>query len=88
MKNVDDGKEDDNAEEFVVVYSLAKEDPETYLKIPEVKIEKIVLDIDEYTTDYEAEPYKIFGMFKGGDQIYVRDEKRTGIKIFSTQDGS
>jgi hypothetical protein len=47
MKNEDYGKEDDNAEEFVVVYSLAKEDPETYLKIPEVKIEKIVLDIDE-----------------------------------------
>ena len=67
-----------------MVYSLAKEDPETYLKIPEVKIEKIVLDIDEAWTDFEAQPYSVFGMLKGGDQIYARDEKRTGIKIYSS----
>jgi len=61
------GKEgESNVEEYVIVYSLAKEDPETYLKIPEVKIDKLILDIEEYT-DQEARPGTIFGLFKGGD---------------------
>ena len=27
-------------------------------------------------------------MLKGGEQIYVRDEKRTGVKIYSAHDGN
>ena len=81
-------QEEEEYEEYIVVYSLVKDDPETFVKIPEVKIDKIVLDIEDDYNDLEAQPSTIYGLLKKGEQIYVRDEKRTGVKIFSAQDGS
>lgn len=83
----EDGKEDDNAEEYLIVYSMAKEDPKTGLKEPVVKLKKLILDLDEYGT-YKETPSKLYTLIRDGTQVVLRDEKRTGVKIFSLDDGS
>jgi len=48
MVKEDDNDKDDNSEEYLIVYSMAKEDPKTGRKEPVVKLKKLILDIDEY----------------------------------------
>jgi hypothetical protein len=65
MYKEEDNGQDDNSEEYLIVYSMAKEDPKTGQKLPEVKLKKLVLDLDEYGT-YKETPCKLYTLIKDG----------------------
>ena len=37
---------------------------------------------------FEARSVGLYGFIHGGDQIYVRDENKTGVKVYSVEDGN
>jgi len=74
---VDDGKQDENNEEYVVVYDL---------KRGTKQICQEILDINE-NSKYPDVSSKLYLVMMDGTQIIMRDNQRTGLKIVSLQDG-
>jgi hypothetical protein len=50
--------------------------------------DKIILDVDETSKQFPDDETKLFQLMRGGTEMVLRDEARTGIKIISLQDGS
>ncbi len=54
-----------NVEEHLIVYNFEDLDATTGLKVPKIKINPILLDIDENSTHPEN-PYNLFDFLKDG----------------------
>ena len=72
----------ENNEEIIEVYDLRKNDEPVDCKVSSDK-EKMVLDIDEHSQKYIEDPSKLHLIMKGGTEMLVRDDARTGLKIVS-----
>jgi len=75
-------EEDDNNEEFLEVIYLKNKLPKRITS----KKTKIILDIDEHSK-YPEVPTKLFQLMTGKEQMVLRDERRTGLKVVSLSDG-
>ena len=75
----------ENNLEYVEIYDIRKDlkdrDP-MESRIGSGK-EKIILDIDENSQSFPDCPTKLYQLMKGGTEMILRNEERTGIKVVS-----